>query len=206
MAGSEAEEAIRSAVVEWCRVNLPTARVLHELPVGGCRADLAAIEPMRLILFEIKSEKDKLDRLELQVKHFRRASHATVIVAARKWFDETPYRNGQARLVWPHETRAPSVWCHPDPGAEYAMGLHHWRLVAPDRRPPDPWLLLEVLWREEIVTEARDAGLKFGMRWAKIDLMKLMVDEMPGRRITEAVCRQLRSRPPSAYQDRKRSL
>ena len=65
---SAAEERIRLKAETAMRAAFPEARIIHELMVlqGGCRIDLAAVEPDRLILVEVKSERDVLTRLERQ--------------------------------------------------------------------------------------------------------------------------------------------
>lgn len=197
MAGSSAEEAIRSDLEAWLHQNMPAARVIHELVVGGCRADVAAIEPTRISLFEIKSERDTLDRLKEQVRQYSRSSHWCVVVAARKWFDETPYDNGRPRLAWGHESIASAdVWCHPQPVENFPAD-YRWRVhgFAPRHtRRPHTMHMLDMLWRDELVAEAARHRVAHGSRATKPDLMAAMFDMMTGREITASVCRQLRMR------------
>lgn len=193
MAGSAAEREIRDAVAARLRRELPSARIIHELPVGGSRADLAAVEPSRVLLFEIKSEKDVLDRLSTQMRDYCRAAHATVLVAHRKWFDQTPYANGHARLVWPHEIDwRCAIWAYPEP--DDAFLTHHWRLPLTGLVQPHASSLLFLLWRDELMEEAVRHRIAFGRRERVSDLVHLMAWHMTGREIAEAVCRQLRWR------------
>ena len=134
------ERAMREAVAGHARKLLPKARVVHELVVGGCRADLAAIETERVTLFEIKSAKDTLTRLDNQLKQFSRAAHATILVADIKWFDRTPYSDGSPRLAaldgW---SVADEVWCYPEPlqqDYEHTWRLYAWRLPRVSLRQP----------------------------------------------------------------------
>ena len=85
--GSAAEWEIRDALVLYLRAHLPQARIIHELVCGGRRVDVAAVEPERILLFEIKSEKDTLDRVEAQTKAFALYGHFVAVVAAAKWFE-----------------------------------------------------------------------------------------------------------------------
>jgi hypothetical protein len=196
MAGSIAEETIRFELETWLHREMPQARVIHELVVGGCRADVAAIEPSRISLFEIKSERDTLDRLRLQVEQFSRASHWCVIVASRRWFDETPYLNGMPRLAWMHDSPSHGdVFCHPDPGKKHA--LSSWRVPTwniPRWHRPHTMYMLEILWRDELAAEAKRHMVPFSSRATKTAIMNAMWDRMTGNEITGAVCRQLRAR------------
>lgn len=198
MAGSVAEREIRDAVAAFARQRLAGSRIVHELVVGGCRADLAAIQRDRITLFEIKSERDTLDRLPEQLKHFGAAGHATVVVAHRIWFDETPYDNGNPRLAWPDA--APKVWpaelwCYPEPTAGNPFGMYQWQLPRPTLRQPHAERLLELLWRDELIAEAARHRIAVPRRARIPDIMADMAWLMTGREISEAVCRQLRMRP-----------
>lgn len=193
MAGSSSEREIRNAVAATLRVALPYARIIHELPVGGSRADLAAVEPSRVLLFEIKSEKDVLDRLATQMRDYCRAAHGTVLVAHRKWFDQTPYANGHPRLAWAHETDwRCTIWAYPEPDASFLT--HHWNLPAAGLAQPHAASLLFLLWRDELMQEAGRHGIGFGKKARVPDLVHLMAWHMTGRQVAEAVCRQLRAR------------
>lgn len=197
MAGSEAEETIRRDVEAWIHENMPKARVIHELPVGGRRADVAAVEIRRISLFEIKSERDTLGRLIEQEREFAKACHWCVIVAARRWFDETSYANGKPRLAWPHSWfGGTDIWCHPAPAEDHETS-YRWDAQSEwssRHRRPHTMSMLDMLWRDELVTEATRAGLAVRLRATRPELMAAMFDAMGGRAITEAVCRQLRER------------
>ncbi|MBM3082678.1 hypothetical protein IMF23_04405, partial [Chelatococcus daeguensis] len=172
------------------------ARVIHELKCGGRRADLAAVEREQIWLFEIKSERDTLDRLGDQVKAFSSASHYTIVVAHERWFDREPYANGTPRLSWPHRTAGPhGTWCYPDPSADISpYGLYRWRLPARTMRQPHALRLLELLWRAELQWECERHGIPFRSRDTAPMLMERMAWRMTGEQIARAVCRQLRAR------------
>lgn len=194
---SDAERAIRMAVVAKIRELRPEARIIHELNVeaGMYRADLAAVEPGRITLFEIKSHKDTLDRVDDQMIAFQRVAHQAVLVADLKWFDTTPYIGGQPRLVWPCQGLWTGVWCYPEPKP---LGPSHmqyvWTLREPGMRQPAPRKLLELCWRDELYAECRRKGLPVKARSTAAYMVDLMAFEMTGREIVEAVCRRLRAR------------
>lgn len=83
---SDAEARIRDKTEAALRAQFPDARIVHELVVrqGSCRLDLAAITPNRIVLVEIKSEKDVLTRLERQSKEAAAVADLYRIVVAEK--------------------------------------------------------------------------------------------------------------------------
>jgi hypothetical protein len=88
-ARSSAESEIHEAVVARLRLLLPEARIIHELNVdeGKSRVDVAAVTRNRLVFAEIKSEKDKPDRLARQLHAFGACCHTLILAAHEKWFE-----------------------------------------------------------------------------------------------------------------------
>lgn len=190
MAGSSSERAIRDAVADFARRNLPNARIIHELVVGACRADLAAVQPDRVTLFEIKSEKDTLDRLEKQARTFLDASHETVIVAHEKWF----VARGSWEVFLGPSVHA-NIWRFPEPEEAGKWVPHKWAFKKPDIRQPAPRAFLDLMWRAEMVAEAEWHFLPATRRMTMEAIKSEMAFGMTGSEIAEAVCRQLRARP-----------
>lgn len=86
MTGSIAEEALRAKVEAMMRQRWPGGRIVHELQCGQMerRLDLACITPDRLVLAEIKSERDTLKRAVAQItKAAAVADEVWLCVAAR---------------------------------------------------------------------------------------------------------------------------
>ena len=187
MAGSSAEREIRDATVARARSLMPGARIIHELVVGGCRADVAAVERDRITLFEIKSEKDTLDRLEKQAATFHKSAHATIIVAHEKWF------NGRGWFSGP--MLSGTVWRYPEPERKASWTPHVWDLPRQSLKQPAPRIILDLMWRAEMVAEAVWHGLPAVRRMSMEKIKDEMAWAMTGRQIAEAVCRQLRARP-----------
>ncbi len=200
MAGSSSERAIRDAVAAKLRGLLPDARIIHELVVGGCRADLAAVQPERITLVEIKSERDTLARLPEQLRQFSRAGHVVLIVAHEKWFDRTPYDNGAPRFVPGEELNAGNrrdnadIWAFPEDYGRAMYGrwsLTSWRYENPE---PHAFRLLELLWKDELLAECFRHRIAAGTRCNKMTLMRDMAWNMTGKEIARATCRQIRQR------------
>lgn len=68
----QGDPAIRDAVLKVIRrdPNRGSVRVVHELGLGACRADLAVVLPDELHGYEFKSELDTLTRLPAQIEHY----------------------------------------------------------------------------------------------------------------------------------------
>ncbi|EQA97292.1 hypothetical protein [Sphingobium sp. HDIP04] len=200
MAGSSAEREIRDYAAGRLRDMLPNSRIIHELVVGGCRADLAAVQPDRVTLVEIKSERDKLDRLARQVDHFTRAGHDVIVIAHERWFDTTPYQNGAPRFFPSDElmeaarghTRA--IWAYPEAPGRYLYGEWEPKRYWSEQPEPHAAQLLNLMWKEEMLAECRGYGLKATARDNMMKLTRLMQLELTGKQIARSVCRQLRLR------------
>lgn len=194
MAGSASERAIRDAVCAHLRSELPKARIIHELVAGWCRADLAVVEPQRLLLIEIKSEKDVLDRLDTQMRTFEKSSHGAILVAHERWFDREPYSNGAPRIAWAHKNSGwvgCGIWAYPAPVIGHG---YRWRLPNVSLRQPRAYDFLSLLWRDELIAEAARHRIAVPRRARVSDIVDLMSWMMTGREIAQAVCRQLRAR------------
>jgi len=192
---SAAEWEIRDAVLVHARAEFPGARIVHELVVGGSRADLAVIGRERLILVEIKSEKDGLDRLGSQLRDYLRAAHDVVAVLHRRFFDTTPYADGSARLAAPQDLSGPvKIWAYPEPSREVGFGLYRWRWPPPSLRQPHSAHLMALCWRAELIEIASRHRIAFSSRARISDLVALCAWHMTGQEICLAVCGALRRR------------
>lgn len=198
---SAAEREIRDAVVAWCRSEMPDRRIVHELNTcgtGSPRADLAAVGREELVLFEIKSERDTLDRLKTQIPAFLEISHHTVLVAHRRWFDVRVLRDGSTCQV-PSERleearrRLPigCLWAYPKPS-----GAGEWAMLDRHQRPPQPRAetFLRLLWRDELMAECALHRVGVHRRATMQHMIREMAWAMSGKEVARAVCRRLRRR------------
>lgn len=200
MSGSAAEREIRDYAAGRLREMLPDARIIHELVVGGCRADLAAVQPNRVTLVEIKSERDTLKRLPEQVRQFARAAHDVVVIAHERWWDKTPYSNGNPRFVPSAELASgcdgssAETWSYPEVADRYLYGRWYLSPCRFEQPQPHARRLLEMCWRPELLAEAVRHRIAASSRATMPWLIREMTWHMTGREIVEAVCRQLRQR------------
>ncbi len=181
---SSAEKEIRDAVTAWWHKNEPRGRVIHELPLSGFssegRADIGIIFPDVIVLVEIKSERDKLVRLEKQFYAMKARSHAFQIICHDKWFGADGRLKDQDWMLYSHREH---VLRYPEPPLG-AWRFDRYRITA----IPHPSYLLNMLWADEL---RQIGGRKdLNMQGMVFDLCR----SKTGREITEAVCAALRGR------------
>ena len=68
------------------RHNLRTACMLSEFRVGECKADIAILNGTTTV-FEIKSERDSLSRLERQIENYRKVFASVFVIAGENHVD-----------------------------------------------------------------------------------------------------------------------
>lgn len=179
---SEAERHLRGLAVARLRSILPGARIVHELNVetGRCRVDLAAIGTSALYLVEIKSRKDKLDRLPEQVRTFAPAcTGLAVLYSAERW-DWNAMRS--AGVGWEAQ-----LWADDKP--------QYWEFRNNPYCPPNASAMLNLLWRDELFDASVRAGFQPHKRDSRSPMMNRLWAGLTGKELVEAVCFQLRRRP-----------
>lgn len=174
---SEAEERIRAKCEAALRQQFPDARIIHELVVqqGSCRLDLAAVTPSRIILVEVKSERDVLTRLPRQVKEARRVSDLFRAVVTDKHLDKSRQVAGWLETVTEDEFIR-SI------GSSYATKQ---LLTTPINAPAR----LAMLWADELRIVA-ECGLKAN----RSDCIFKASEFFTGSELRRRICAALRAR------------
>lgn len=194
MSGSVAEERIREKVCTALREAYPTARIIHELVLqqGGCRIDVAAITEDRLIVAEVKSERDVLTRLEKQVSEAKRVADGVAVIVAAKHLDAAFNATG-------------IINCWPEDEIRFQCQYSYFQrqvLAATTNAPAR----LEMLWASELRAVAQ-SGPKATRRFSIIKAS----DHLTGSEVRRRVCGALRARhfpraDPPIVSDLYRSL
>lgn len=221
MAGSDCEERIRSAVVDSLRRTMPTARIIHELMLRqgvGPRLDVAAVTPDRIVLVEIKSEKDVLKRLSAQVEASLLVTndvrvvvaekHRKAVVAMERSYLLDPVTGhtmmaddgkGCSRSVpnpaYIEGLASCSVQVETPAGLEraspYTGLLHGPRDPVPMVSSSDLW---ELLWHGEAATVLNAYGLQAGARTNRWKMKLAACENLTGGQVRRGVCAMLRNR------------
>lgn len=177
---SDAEREIRDAVVARLRWIRPGARIMHEVNASGFgnRIDVLAVDRAEIIAVEIKSAKDKLDRLAAQSAAMKGCAHHR-IAAVHEKFDQREVRKA---LGW-----GETVWFYPADTAYWTEP----RLAPATPLPP---AAIDMLWREELLSMCG----KFGVCVPKRSTMGCMIPalrwQLTGRDLTLGICAELRTR------------
>lgn len=99
---SEAEAEVRGAVVDYLRQIRPQHRIIHEINASGQgsnRIDVLSVGEAEIIAVEVKSAKDKLDRLEDQMKAMQGVSHCAIAAIHEKHLIEKESNSYAAHYV-----------------------------------------------------------------------------------------------------------
>lgn len=173
---SPAEERIRLKVEAGLRAVFPDARIVHELVVrqGACRIDLAAITATRLIVAEVKSERDVLTRLERQTKQALEVADGFLVVTVEKHLEK-------ARKVagWHRTTTEDDVI------AQLERAVFRETNLATTNAPAR----LDMLWAAELRAIAG-----FPARSTRAECIRQLSNHHTGEEIRKGVCAALRAR------------
>lgn len=192
---SSAEAEIREPVVARLREIVPGCRIIHEINATGFgnRIDVLAVGKDRIAAVEIKSAKDKLDRLPAQIEAMRGVTTEVFAALHEKFIED----NKHVGAMPPDAARHATVWIYPraerkghvDCGVEWNR-FDRWK--KPVRSLPAT--AINILWREELHAICDCLGVR-GV--SRLD-MRQAIDEirwrMTGEQITKAICRALRTR------------
>lgn len=203
---SEEEAEVRDAAVAFIRQERPDHRIIHEICArqGGNRFDLLAVGCSEIIAVEVKSARDKIDRLPDQIAAMRGAAHVAISALHEKFFGEAltnefaaEYtRDGKHyRLNAPDEARRSEVWRYPAVTArEWARKSNAWRL--PDFTPqtPLPSTALDMLWRDELERACCRCKVSVPRRSNMMLMKRAILWGASGGAITKAICAELRAR------------
>jgi hypothetical protein len=205
---SEAEAEVRGAVVEQLRLIRPNARIIHEINTcqGGNRVDVLAVDTAEIIAVEVKSEKDKLDRLTDQINGMRGVAHHSIAAIHEKFLVEqevnkfvSEYERGGKHfaLRLPIQARRVPTWVYPRKqrckNATYDF-LARWDEPEPSIQSALPQSALHILWRDELYDLCGQLGVVVPKR-ANMKLMNSAIRwQCSGSQITRGICAALRRR------------
>lgn len=200
---SEAEAEIRVPVVERLREIVPGCRIIHEINASGFgnRIDVLAVGKDRIAAVEIKSAKDKLDRLPAQIESMRSVTTEVFAALHEKFIEDNKHVGAMPPVAARHAT----VWVYPraERNGHVDCGLD-WNRFDRWKNPVRnlPATAINILWREELHAICGSLGVR-GV--SRLD-MRQAIDEirwrMTGEEITKAICTSLRQRQCVEADDR----
>jgi hypothetical protein len=190
---ARSELALRNKLESFCRERWPSARIVHELVMGEgrVRADVVALAPDYIAAFEVKGEYDETVRLLHQVGMYQLCVPEVWMVVGEK-------HSADARLI---RHLLPCV------GLIVGKGWHEHRLgtsaepeiifseiMEPTPRDPVPEMMLQMLWRSELVGACHTSRVLSPSPKATRPFMIKALLELPEDEIMRLTCAQLRGR------------
>ncbi|WP_439605471.1 NERD domain-containing protein [Shinella sp.] len=209
---SSAEAEIRDAVVARIRECRPNARIIHEINVstyGPNRIDLIAVDREEIIACEIKSAKDKLDRLDAQVSAMKGVAHHVIAAIHEKFLKESKtheqaahyQRDGEFYLKtvpdnWHHGIE---TWVFPKVRRCLDEGWNYDRLDKWDLKPyrptaPLPAAAIDMLWRDELRELCGILRVSAPRKCTMPEMVSALRWHCNGRELTRGICGMLRAR------------
>jgi hypothetical protein len=193
---SEAEAEIRNEVVKRLRELIPGCRIIHEINVEsfGNRIDVLAVGDNEIAAVEIKSKKDKLDRLEAQASAMKRVSNRVFIALHERFLTKLAggyyppdgrYGYGSTLWAYPIMDRPGHVEC----SAEWREGKL--RGGAIKNLPCDA---IFMLWRDELHCACRSLGIKGVAKLTMVQAADELRWRLTGEQITRLICAKLKAR------------
>ena len=209
---SEAEAEIRVEVVRHLRAARPIARIIHEINVcqGGNRIDVLAVDVEEIIAVEIKSKKDKIDRLPAQMEAMTSVAHHSIAAIHEKflvewgpassraahyerdgeyYMGEPPKCCGSARETWVYPIRRRSL----DPEWELDR-LAKWSVPQAKMLESLPAGALDMLWRDELQWVCFANQIAAGPRSTRGQMMHDLRWLCSGKELPRGICAALRAR------------
>lgn len=208
---SEAEGEVRQAVVEYLRIQRPNARIIHEInsSFGGTRIDVLAVDRAEIIAVEIKSAKDKLDRLRDQMDGMKGVAHHAIAVLHEKFLSQEYTTNRWAahferdgvfyRKDLPGEYQhMPRTWIYPQRNRAMHTDGHdghaRWPDLTSSLQNPLPDSALWMLHHAELLNLCNRLNIPSGKRPTCAPMIAALRWNATGRDITRGVCSALRAR------------
>lgn len=206
---SSAEAELRDAVVTRLRECRPSARIMHEINASyyGNRIDVLAVDRAEIIAVEIKSAKDKLDRLADQIKAMRGVAHHTIAAIHEKFLVEQTTnqwaahyeRDGKFYLrAEPPGILADETWVFPEkrralPTA-HLDSIARWRFPSLKLECPLPGAAIDMLWRDELYSLCSALRVSAGPRTKMAEMAASLRWRCTGAELTRGICAALRAR------------
>lgn len=208
---SSAEAEIRDAVVARIREHRPAARIIHEINVstyGPNRIDVLAVDRAEIIAVEIKSAKDKLDRLPAQMKAMKGCAHHAFAAIHEKFLVEKVSNSYSAHYERDGEfyLRATpdglsDAWVYPEKRramkSDVAGGhdfMSHWRFPRRVLEAPLPSGALNLLWRDELYELCGALRVSTTRRSNMPEMIAALRWHCTGKELTKGICMALRVR------------
>ena len=197
------EAEIRDAAVARVRLLRPGHRIIHEINVAGTgsnRIDFIAVGQSEIIAVEVKSAKDKLDRLCAQIMAMKQVAHHVVAAVHEKFLVPAPEawrRSVHSMLPDMPATGAAHprhtyIWVYPE--ADRRLVYHNDLPREPAPMSALPHTAMRMLWANELREVCDELGLGVSGSATMGHCITKLRWMANGGDLTEGICRALRRR------------
>lgn len=197
---SSAEGEVREAVVAHIRTIRPNARIIHEIncsSYGPNRIDVLAVSPTDILAVEIKSKKDKLDRLPAQIVSMRACASHVYAALHEKFLVPLGRAEHGMGVTAPEQASGAMVWVFPRIDRKgHVECRYEW--IERDRWTKPKLCLppgaIHLLWREELQSICSSLGVTGVSKLNMPEAIDVITWSLTGEQITRTICATLRAR------------
>lgn len=189
------DKEMREILFDYYESTNERLRFFEELCIAKSRADAILVREDCLIGFEIKSDRDSLERLEGQVKNYSKFCNLCYIVTGNKHIDKihehVPEAYGIIKIFYDEDKK---------------LSLE---IVREATRKPKEALKrklkhqLSLLWRPEIVSIAKAHKVKPISGKSKPKIATMLVEQVPFDILQRDICEALMERDYSIYLEKE---
>lgn len=191
------DKEMREVLFDYYESTNERLRIFEELCIAKSRADAILVRENCLVGFEIKSDRDSLERLESQVKNYSKFCNFCYIVTGNKHIDKitehVPEFYGIIKIYYGEDKRLCleiAREAQRNPKEVLKRKLKH---------------QLSLLWRQEIVSIAKANKVKPISRKSKPKIATMLVEQVPFDILQRAICEALMERDYTIYLEKEES-
>lgn len=191
------DKEMRDVLFDYYESTNERLRFFEELCIAKSRADAILVRENKLIGFEIKSDRDSLERLEGQIKNYSKFCNLCYVVTGNKHINKmtehVPEFYGIIKISYDEDKK---------------LCLE---IVREAQKNPKEVLKrklkhqLSLLWRPEIVSIAKANKVKPISGKSKPKIATMLVEQVPFDILQRAICEALMERDYTIYLEKEES-
>ncbi len=184
------DQDMRPVLFEMFEMSGERMRIMEEFVLcRKCRADAVMFAPERGIIgFEIKSDRDSLERLEHQIRDYSRFCDYNYLVTGAKYIDK-------AAEVLPEFW---GIYCITEEGGRLRISLHRDAALSPKVRLQNQ---LKFLWRSELIDIMKRHKIRGYSSRNKSKIRRLLLDSMDKQELKGELFEMMMERDYSIYEE-----
>lgn len=184
------DQDMRPILFEMFEMSGERMRIMEEFVIcRKCRADAVMFAPERGIIgFEIKSDRDSLERLEHQIRDYSRFCDYNYLVTGAKYIDK-------AAEILPEFW---GIYCITENSGELTISLRREAELSPKVRLQNQ---LKFLWRAELIDIMKRHKIRGYSSRNKSKIRRLLLDSMDKQELKQELYEMMMERDYSLYEE-----